>query len=61
MNTNFMTGTWTELTNKLRIKYPELTEEDLLYDEGMEQNMLRMVEYKLRKTTDEMNEIIEGL
>jgi len=61
MNTNFSPGTWAELKTKLRNRYPELTDEDMLHEDGMEQDMLRMVEYKLRKTTDEMNEIIEGL
>jgi hypothetical protein len=61
MNTNFSPGTWAELKIKLRDKYAELTEDDLFYEVGMEQDMLRMVEYKLGKTTDEMNDIIESL
>ncbi len=53
-------GNWDELKNKLRKEYPQLTEEDLQNDEGLEENMLRMVEYKLQKTKDEMREIIAG-
>jgi len=52
---------WTELKIKLKEKYPQLTEEDLYHKEGMEKSMLRMVEYKLRKTSQEMKEIIAGL
>ena len=54
-------GTWEELTTKLREKYPQLTEEDLQLKKGKEKSMLRMVEYKLRKTKQEMREIIAGL
>jgi hypothetical protein len=54
-------GTWNELKTKLKEKYPQLTEADLKYKKGTEKSMLRMVEYKLRKTKQEMREIIAGL
>lgn len=38
---------WNDLQYKLKQKYPELTEADLQYHEAREQDMLRMVEYKL--------------
>ncbi|MFZ4398935.1 MAG: hypothetical protein ACOYO1_02785 [Bacteroidales bacterium] len=49
---------WNEFKVKLRLKYPQLTEVDLQIKEGKEESMLRMVEYKLRKTKKEMREII---
>jgi len=52
---------WDELTIKLREKYPQLTDADLIHKDGIEKNMLRMVAYKLRKTKQEMREIIAGL
>ena len=52
---------WDELKSKLKINYPLLTDEDLKHDEGMEESMLRMVAYKLRKSKKEMKEIIEGI
>ena len=52
---------WEALKNKLRIKYPQLTEADLEYEEGKEDSMLRMVEYKLRKTKKEMRKIIADI
>jgi len=52
---------WNELKTKLRLKYPQLTEEDLQHKDGKEESMLRMVEYKLRKTKKEMREIISGI
>lgn len=54
-------GTWTDLQFKLKQKFPVLTDSDLFYSNGMEQEMLRMVEYKLGKTKQEMREIIAGL
>ncbi len=50
-----------ELKTKLKMKYPQLTEADLQYSEGMDEKMLRMVEYKLGKTKQEMQIIISEL
>ena len=56
-----------ELTKKEKLmlyglaKYPQLTDADLYCLEGNENSMLRMLEYKLRKTKQEMQEIIAGL
>jgi len=61
MNKKTNSERWNELQSKLRQKYPILTDADLHYQEGMEQDMLRMVEYKLRKTRKEMHDIIENL
>lgn len=52
---------WNDLKTKLRLKYPQLTETDLQHNEGKEETMLRMVEYKLRKTKKEMREIISKI
>lgn len=49
---------WNELRIKLMKKYPQLTDKDMQYKAGKEEGMLRMVEYKLRKTKQEMQEII---
>jgi hypothetical protein len=49
---------WEALKTKLRKRYPQLTDADLQHEEGMEDSMLRMVEYKLRKTKKEMQKII---
>jgi hypothetical protein len=50
-----------ELKTKLKNKYPQLTDADLHHDDGMEEKMLRMVEYKLRKTKQELDNIISEL
>jgi hypothetical protein len=49
---------WDKLKKKLKQKYPQLTTFDLVTIEGQEEDMLRMVEYKLGKTKKEMQEII---
>jgi hypothetical protein len=49
---------WDKLKKKLKQKYPQLTIIDLLAIDGEEEDMLRMVEYKLGKTKKEMQEII---
>jgi hypothetical protein len=49
---------WDELRKRLKIKYPQLTIIDLLTIDGEEEDMLRMVEYKLGLTKKEMQEII---
>ena len=49
---------WSELQGKLRQKYPELSDTDLEFEETRGQDMLRIVEYKLHKTKEEMQEII---
>jgi len=52
---------WSILQNSLKVKYPQLTETDLKINNGCEDKMLRMVEYKLRMTKIEMQIIIEKL
>ncbi len=52
---------WFDLQGRLKQKFPELSESDLQYEESAEQDMLRMVEYKLHKTKVEMKRIISWI
>lgn len=52
---------WDVLKDKLREKYPQLEEADFQHEEGQEESMLRMIEYKLSMTKEEFQEIIGGL
>jgi hypothetical protein len=61
MNSDTRKKNFSELKNKLRNKFPQLTEADLSSEEGDESSVMRMVEYKLHKSTDEMKEIISDL
>ncbi len=61
MEININQENWNELIIRLKKKYPRLTEADFRYKVGHEDSMLRMIEYKLRKTKKEMQNIIAGL
>ena len=50
-----------ELKSKLKNKFPSLTENDLNISNNNEKDMLTMVAYKLRKSKNEMSNIVEGL
>lgn len=52
---------WNELCIKLKKKFPQLTDKDLKYREGKEESMMRMIEYKLQKTKEEMQEIVDKM
>ena len=61
MDPNIEHWNFTELKEKLRMKYPQLKDKDMQHEVGKEDIMLRMVEYKLHKTKEEMHQIILGL
>jgi len=50
---------WYELQGRIRKLFPELTDADLQYHEAVEQDMLTMVAYSLRKTKQIMLGILE--
>jgi len=54
-------GFWNEKKEKLKLKYPDITDEDLLFYEGKEQEMIEMLGYKLGKTKEELVDIISML
>jgi uncharacterized protein YjbJ (UPF0337 family) len=61
MNKNIISGNWEELKGKLKQKYANLTDNDLLYVEGKEDETLGRIEKKLGKSRDEVERIIRGL
>ena len=61
MNTTELKGKWEEQKGKLKQKFAELTDDDLLYVEGKEQEMLGKIQTKLGKTKEELEKIISGL
>ncbi len=52
---------WNDLKGKLKQKYPQLTNADLLWRQGAEEDLLRMTAFKLRKTKRELQEIMDNL
>jgi uncharacterized protein YjbJ (UPF0337 family) len=60
MNKNVV-GFWDEKKEKLREKYPIITDNDVSFIEGKEKEMIEMLGYKLGKTKEEIVQIITCL
>ncbi|MDP4266114.1 MAG: general stress protein CsbD [Bacteroidota bacterium] len=54
-------GNWQEQKTKLMRKFPVLTDRDLNYEEGKEDEMLGRLQVKLGKTKEELRKIIAAL
>ena len=61
MNTTELRGNWLEQRAKLKQKFAQLTDDDLLYEQGKKEEMLEKIQVKLGKTKEELQKIIEGL
>ena len=60
MNTLQIKGTWKEVRGKLKQKYAQLTDDDLMFDEGKEDEMLGRIQKRLGKTKEEIEREIEN-
>ncbi len=54
-------GNWNELKGKLKQSYAKLTDNDLLFVEGKEDEMLGRLEKRLGKTKEEISDTIDKL
>ncbi|GMQ28190.1 CsbD family protein [Algoriphagus confluentis] len=54
-------GSWKEIKGKLKQKYAELTEDDLMYEEGQTDELLGRLQRKLGRSIDEIKEEINRL
>jgi uncharacterized protein YjbJ (UPF0337 family) len=54
-------GNWDEVKGKLQQKYSDLTDDDLMFIEGKENELLGRLEKKLGQTKDEIRNVIEKL
>ena len=54
-------GNWNELKGKLKQKYANLTDDDLLYEEGKEDELWGRLQIKLGKTKEEIKNFIDNL
>jgi len=52
-------GNWHILKGKLKQKYAELTDDDLEYQEGKEEEMFGRIEKKIGKTKEEIKSFLE--
>ena len=61
MNKTELKGNWNEQKGKLKKKFAFLTENDLMFEEGEEEEMYGKLQIKLGKTKEELHKIIERL
>jgi uncharacterized protein YjbJ (UPF0337 family) len=61
MNKLTAEGSWNEIKGKLKQKYGDLTDDDLTFAEGKEDELYGRLQKKLGKTKEEIKEEIERL
>lgn len=61
MNKLTIEGNWNEIKGKLKQKYGDLTDNDLTFAKGKEEEMYGRLQKKLGKSKDEILKEIEGL
>ncbi len=58
MNDLKLKGNWNETKGKLKQKYGELTDDDLKFEEGKEDELLGRIQKKTGKSKDEVRKMI---
>jgi uncharacterized protein YjbJ (UPF0337 family) len=61
MNTTEVKGNWNEQKGKLKQKFADLTDNDLMFKEGKKEEMIGRLQIKLGKSKEELHRIIEGI
>jgi uncharacterized protein YjbJ (UPF0337 family) len=56
-----MKGNWNETKGKLKQKYGQLTDDDLMFADGKEDELLGRLQKRLGKTKDELRAEIEKM
>jgi uncharacterized protein YjbJ (UPF0337 family) len=56
-----LTGTWNDVRGKIKKQYAQLTDDDLLYEEGDDDQLLGRLQKKIGKTKQEVKDWIESL
>jgi uncharacterized protein YjbJ (UPF0337 family) len=56
-----LNGNWNDLKGTIKKKYANLTDDDLLYEEGKDDELLGRVQKKIGKTKEEVKAWIESL
>jgi uncharacterized protein YjbJ (UPF0337 family) len=54
-------GNWNELKGKIKQQYGELTDDDLAYEEGKDDELLGRIQKKIGKTKEEAIDWIQSL
>ncbi|SEW54723.1 CsbD family protein [Chitinophaga arvensicola] len=53
-------GKWNELKGTLKQKYADLTDDDLLYEEGQEDKLVGKLQQKLGKSREEVIDLLKS-
>lgn len=61
MNTTDLKGKWDELKGKLKQQYADLTDDDLLYVEGKEDELYGRIQQRVGKSKEEVKDMIDKL
>ena len=61
MNILKLKGDWNEAAGKLKQKYANLTDNDLIFQQGKEEELLGRLQTKVGKTKEELRKIISKL
>ncbi|GAB3274273.1 CsbD family protein [Larkinella harenae] len=61
MNETTIKGNWNELKGKIKQAYGDLTDDDLTYAEGKEDEMWGKLQQKTGKTKDEIKKAVADL
>lgn len=54
-------GNWNEVKGKIKQQYADLTDDDLKYDEGKDDELIGRIQKKIGKTKDQVIEWIQSL
>lgn len=60
MDTLEIKGKWNELKGKIKQQYADLTDDDLLYEEGQEDRLIGNLQQKLGKTREEVITLLKS-
>jgi uncharacterized protein YjbJ (UPF0337 family) len=61
MNSTELKGNWNELKGKLKKKFAVLTDNDLMYEVGKEDELYGKLQKKLGKSKDDLEKLIREL
>jgi uncharacterized protein YjbJ (UPF0337 family) len=61
MNSTEMKGNWEEQKGKLKMKFATLTDDDLMFAEGKQEEMYGKLQIKLGKTKEELHKLLSEL
>jgi len=61
MNKLGIKGNWNEIKGKLKQKYADLTDDDLMFAEGKEDELYGRLQKRLGKTKEELRKEIEAI